>query len=259
MRTDNQVNNDSVQVQELILLLLHQAKSPLVAADGFIDMVGQEGANNQLIAKKLLRYARASSWRTMAIIELATRLLELQMPESHICCEPIQLTGVLDEAFSNNAATRGKKWPKLKLQRTYKLPLVVADRSLLAESFYLIAQLANRTTKGSQPLIVSFRPRDDFEVIKFSSPLLADELTAIKQVYLKGANPARLAADYKSELVATGYILRRNIELMGGFVRVEAKRGMPLSLYIHLPICRQLHLDRLLIGDGDKVVHNLDI
>ncbi len=231
------------QVQELVLLLLHQAKSPFVAADGFLDMVDLEKSDNQVVNRKLIDYAQSSSRRGLVILDLIDRLLGLTADSRAMVKELVRLDVVIDKAFKNNSAYQ--------FNRVYRLPIVLADRHKLGDTIELMARLASPAGKSTLPVEINFRIRDEYGVLKFSSPTLAAALAIIKPVYQKNINLTAQAMNGQSDMIALGYILRHNIELMGGYVKVDAKRGQPLSLYIHLPICRQLQMSKLL--EGTKV------
>ena len=240
----------ATDLQELTLLLLHQAKSPLVAVDGFISMAeSEEGGKSSTVRQKLLHYARSSNERAMILLDTISNITALGINGHNLSIMPSRLDVSLRRSLLNYQVSSSEKRLICKINRTYKLPMVLVDQDKLEESLRLVAQIFVRSGPGKNEVLdVSFRIRGDYLVMRLSAPVFDQVLSEVKKVFLKDVHLTRLASEHDSELVVQCYIIRRNIELMSGFVKTEAKRGGPMRLYLHLPLSRQLQLTRLLGG-----------
>lgn len=236
------------ELQELTLLLLHQAKSPLVAVDGFISMTESEGSGSlSTVNLKLLHYARSSSRRTMTLLDTIASITALGVNGHNLSIMSYRLDVIIERTLLNYHASHDARKLICRLNRTYRLPMVLVDNDKLEESLRLIAQIFMRAGPDKkEALDISFRIRGDYLIMRLAAPVLARVLAEVKKVFLKNVHLTRLASEYNSELIVQCFVIRRNIELMGGLVKVEAKRDSPMSLYLHLPLSRQLQLPRLL-------------
>ncbi len=248
MRTETSNEISASELQELVLLLLHHAKSPLVAVSGFIDMAKSEPADRSTahpaINQKLLRYARLSAERALTLIDTISTITSLSINGNSAVIMPTRLDLALKNSLLNYQASQDQKQLICSIRRSYKLPMVLANQPKLEESLRLLAHIFLSAGPSKQEkLNIGFRTRGDYLVMRLSSAALASALADVRKVFYKKIQLTRLATEHNCEAVVQAYIIRRNIELAGGFVKVEAKRGALTSMYIHLPLSRQLQLE----------------
>lgn len=173
------------QLQELTSLLLHQAKSPLVATAGFVEMVDLSGKTSKAVNDKLLGYAQKSTQRALKLVDMIEAIATLNTATPDVKIAPIRLDSVIDGVFRDEMQVAGMKRLKYKLLRSYKLPLVLADRSRLKTVLHQLGDIFSQHAGRSEVVEISFRIRGDYEVIRFLAPSLDRVLAIAKPVFLK--------------------------------------------------------------------------
>lgn len=218
--------------EELISLVGHQLKTPLVAMEGFVGMLkeGKLGAKEKQYTEEIERSVKA-------MIELIGGVLNISRIEQgriELKPQPIQIEEVINGLIKDFLPLAEKRHVNLELKKPPRpLPELNVDPKYLREAIQNIVSNAINYTKDK--VIISFERVDDhlhFVCADNGIGVPQEEQSKIFTKFYRASNVA------KTGIEGTGLglsITKAIIERSGGRVWFESKEGKGTTFYVTLP------------------------
>lgn len=221
----------------LLTMTAHELKSPLTLISGLSSMLlEQEGANGSR-RTDLTRIMRASD-RLLALVEGLVATGKLSHGHWQLEREPVRLLRLLTAVAEELEPRLLDKQLKLKIDRSYSLPPVLADYDCLYHVVYNLLDNAIKYSPRKSKILI--RPQRDHHTVIID---IENSGQGVKTSQLEQLLQRRSRRG-KQPLRSTGlglYIVNSLVEAQGGAVMLNLKPNA-IRFRVRLPLLQQLSL-----------------
>ncbi|MEL4106873.1 HAMP domain-containing sensor histidine kinase [Oscillospiraceae bacterium WX1] len=210
--------------------LVHQTRTPLTIMkthlegieDGVIKMTDDE-----------IKVCQAQLDNISSIITNMSRLIDADKPSETASLEELDLHSLISQIISGLKVQFEKKKISLQLLSSQKVR-VKTDKYKLSQSVYNLLTNAYKFTAPGGRVEVSYKASDSKVaiIIKDTGTGIAEEdLPHLFDAYFRGRNTASITGDGLGL-----YVVKENLEQMGGSVIVSSKQGVGSEFTITVPV-----------------------
>jgi PAS domain S-box-containing protein len=228
---------------DFISIVSHELRTPLSAIKGFLSMILKKDFGE--LNDKQFHYLNRVHQSNQRMINLVEDLLDVSYIESgkiNLSPSPLALEGVITDVVTELASKGFEKQITLKVNRTRKLPLVLADETRLRQ---ILVNLVDNAIKYSFPrseVVVDFKAQGDELVTSIADTGVGITQSQIERIFQKFG---RIYNPMSVQSGGTGlglYIVKRLVESHGGRIWVSSREGKGSKFSFSLPIAKQLPL-----------------
>jgi PAS domain S-box-containing protein len=228
---------------DFISIVSHELRTPLSAIKGFLSMILKKDFGE--LNDKQFHYLNRVYQSNQRMINLVEDLLDVSYIESgkiNLSPSPLALEGVITDVVTELASKGFEKQITLKVNRTRKLPLVLADETRLRQ---ILVNLVDNAIKYSFPrseVVVDFKAQGDELVTSIADTGVGITQGQIERIFQKFG---RIYNPMSVQSGGTGlglYIVKRLVESHGGRIWVSSREGKGSKFSFSLPIAKQLPL-----------------
>jgi PAS domain S-box-containing protein len=228
---------------DFISIVSHELRTPLSAIKGFLSMVLKKDFGE--LNDKQFHYLNRVYQSNQRMINLVEDLLDVSYIESgkiNLSLSPLALESVITDVVTELASKGFEKQITLRVNRTRRLPLVLADETRLRQ---ILVNLVDNAIKYSFPrseVVVDFKVQTDELVTSVTDAgvgITQSQMDRIFQKFGRIYNPMSVQSG------GTGlglYIVKRLVESHGGRIWVSSREGKGSRFSFSLPIAKQLPL-----------------
>jgi len=228
---------------DFISIVSHELRTPLTAIKGFLSMVLKQDFGE--LADKQQHYLSRVYQSNQRMIDLVEDLLDVSYIESgkiNLSINPVAMENVLNEVTSELAGKGAANQILIKVKRSKRLPLVLADETRLHQ---ILLNLVDNAIKYSMPgtqVEVDFQIQGDELVTTVSDHGVGISKGQLDRLFTKFGriyNPMSVQAG------GTGlglYIVKNLVESHNGRIWATSQEGRGSKFRFTLPIAKQLPL-----------------
>lgn len=228
---------------DFISIVSHELRTPLSAIKGFMSMLLKKDFGE--LTEKQFHYLSRVYQSNQRMINLVEDLLDISHIEGgkiNLDLRPIAMEHIIRDVVTELAGKGFERDITLKVNRRYKLPLVLADESRLRQ---ILTNLVDNAIKYSMPkseVVVDFKIHGDELITTISDKGVGITPSQIGRLFTKFGrvfNPMTVQAG------GTGlglYIVKNLVESHGGRIWVTSREGIGSKFSFSLPIAKQLTL-----------------
>jgi PAS domain S-box-containing protein len=228
---------------DFISIVSHELRTPLTAIKGFLSMVLKQDFG--ALAEKQYHYLSRVYQSNQRMIDLVEDLLDVSYIESgkiNLTINPVAMETVLNEVVSELAGKGAANQVMIKVKRTKRLPLVLADETRLHQ---ILLNLVDNAIKYSVPdtqVEIDFVVHGDELVTVISDHGVGITKSQLDRLFTKFGriyNPMSVQAGGSGLGL---YIVKNLVESHGGRIWVTSQEGKGSKFRFSLPIAKQLPL-----------------
>lgn len=228
---------------DFISIVSHELRTPLSAIKGFLSMILKKDFGE--LNDKQFHYLNRVYQSNQRMIDLVEDLLDVSYIESgkiNLSPSPLALEALITEVVTELASKGFEKQITLKVNRTRRLPLILADETRLRQ---ILVNLVDNAIKYSFPrseVVVDFKVQGDELVTSVSDTgvgITPGQVDRIFQKFGRIYNPMSVQSG------GTGlglYIVKRLVESHGGRIWVSSRENKGSRFSFSLPVAKQLPL-----------------
>lgn len=216
--------------KRLIDEMVHQTRTPLTILkthlegfqDGVIEMTPEEMKTCEMQIENI-----------SSIIINMSRLLDTEKEASPLSVEEFEISHLLNRILAGLKLQFDRKHVELSLMNREKI-IVKTDRYKLSQSIYNILTNAYKFTEPGGKVEVSFGADEKMLSVKIKDTgagISVEEQKHLFDAYYKGSNAQAVPGEGLGL-----YVVKQNLEQLGGTIRVESVPGQGSNFIISIPI-----------------------
>ncbi len=228
---------------DFISIVSHELRTPLTAIKGFLSMVLKQDFG--ALSDKQFHYLSRVYQSNQRMIDLVEDLLDVSYIESgkiNLSINPVAIENVLNEVVLELAGKGAANQIMIRVKRSKRLPLVLADETRLHQ---ILLNLVDNAIKYSVPgtqVEIDFRIHGDELITTVADHGVGITKSQLDRLFTKFGriyNPMSVQAG------GTGlglYIVKNLVESHGGRIWVTSQEGKGSKFRFALPTAKQLPL-----------------
>lgn len=228
---------------DFISIVSHELRTPLSAIKGFLSMLLKRDFGE--MNEKQFHYLNRVYQSNQRMIDLVEDLLDVSYIESGkiiLNQNPIVMETVIADVISEVASKGFERQITLKVNRSRRLPLVLADESRLRQIMLNLVDNAIKYSLPKNEVMIDFRVHGDELVTSVTDQgvgITPSQVDRIFQKFGRIYNPMSLQAGGSGLGL---YIVKNLVESHGGKIWVSTRDGKGSKFSFTLPIAKQLPL-----------------
>ncbi len=228
---------------DFISIVSHELRTPLTAIKGFLSMILKQDFGE--LADKQFHYLSRVYQSNQRMIDLVEDLLDVSYIESgkiNLTINPVSMENVLSEVVSELGGKGAANQILIKVKRSKRLPLVLADETRLHQ---ILLNLVDNAIKYSMPgteVEIDFTVHGDELITTIADRGVGITKNQLDRLFTKFGriyNPMSVQAGGSGLGL---YIVKNLIESHGGRIWVTSHEGQGSKFRFTLPIAKQLPL-----------------
>ncbi len=228
---------------DFISIVSHELRTPLSAIKGFMSMLLKKDFGD--LTDKQFHYLSRVYQSNQRMIDLVEDLLDISHIEGgkiNLDLRPLAMENIIRDVVTELAGKGFERDITLKVNRRYRLPLVLADESRLRQ---ILTNLVDNGIKYSMPkseVTIDFKIHGDELITSITDKgvgITPSQIGKLFQKFGRVFNPMTVQAG------GTGlglYIVKNLVEAHGGRIWVTSRESAGSKFSFSLPIAKQLTL-----------------